>query len=127
MTTDSDLASWNEPPATSSEIDFGIFIDKILDNLGRGKSVNPDSMPGIPIEQLESSKEWVRTVSLHTPLPFTEKFFFINPTKSILRYMQRMLQLKPAIEEPNCQSSVLCRIVVALSIFDQCHLHESSK
>jgi serine/threonine protein kinase len=64
MSTNSDLASWGEPPTTPVEEALGTLLDKVLTKIERGKAVKPGALRGNHPELIERGQELVRTVSL---------------------------------------------------------------
>jgi serine/threonine protein kinase len=64
MSTNSDLATWGEPPATPAEEALGTLLDQVLTKIERGKSVKPEALRGDRPELWERGQGLVRTVGL---------------------------------------------------------------
>ena len=64
MNTNSDLASWGEPPSTPAERAMGSLLDKVLARLERGQAVKPESLRGDRPELVERGQALVRIVGL---------------------------------------------------------------
>jgi len=64
MSTNADLASWGEPPATPAEEALATLLDKVMAKLEQGKVVKPQSLKRSPAELKERGQQLVQAVSL---------------------------------------------------------------
>jgi serine/threonine protein kinase len=64
MSTNSDLASWGEPPATPAEQALGMLLDEVLVKIERGQPVGPELLLRERPELGETGEELLRTLSL---------------------------------------------------------------
>ena len=64
MSTNSDLASWGESPATPAEEALGMWLDNVLTKIERGKVVEPEFLHRDAPELLERGQHLVLTAAL---------------------------------------------------------------